>query len=212
MKLPENQINMQRKKIVAPAVEGFAEKEKFAKGDIDVINWAEYRHKPLTKFAIAHTDVALLVRFDVDEPYVVGRCTQMHGEVYADSCVEFFVREPLSDHYFNFEINCIGTILAARRLSRTEKEYLSAEQMQRVEVRSSLPAAAPYEGEGAWSIELTIPFDVLGIESEPEVLEGNFYKCGDRTPVPHFVSWSPIDTPAPDFHRPEFFGLIELEK
>ena len=37
---------------------------------------------------------------------------------------------------------------------------------------------------------------------------GNFYKCGDGLPVPHFVSWAPIDTPNPDFHRPEFFDTI----
>lgn len=202
---------MQRKTIIAPAVEGFAEKEKFANGNVDVINWAEYPYKPIVRFAIAHTANALLVRFEVEEQHVVGRCTQMHGEVYADSCVEFFVREPHANYYFNFEINCIGTILAARRLSRSEKEYLSDEQMQRVVVRSSLPASVQYEGVGEWSIELEIPFEVIGIKSVPEVLEGNFYKCGDHTPIPHFVSWSPILTSSPDFHRPEFFGEIKFK-
>lgn len=121
------------------------------------------------------------------------------------------VVEPHSEHYFNFEINCIGTILAARRLSRNEKEYLSDEQMQRVVVRSSLPASVPYEGKGAWSIELEITFEVIGIKGVPEVLEGNFYKCGDNTPIPHFVSWSPILTSSPDFHRPDFFGEIKFK-
>ncbi|WP_262895053.1 carbohydrate-binding family 9-like protein, partial [Parabacteroides distasonis] len=27
---------------------------------------------------------------------------------------------------------------------------------------------------------------------------------------PHFVSWSPIDLPEPNFHCPEFFGEIYL--
>ena len=134
----------------------------------------------------------------------------MHGEVYADSCVEFFVREPQADHYYNFEINCIGTALAARRLSRNEYGYLPAEQMQRIKVRPSLPAAIPFEGEGKWSIEVEIPFSVIGINGTPTALEGNFYKCGDKTPVPHFLSWSPIATPTPDFHRPESFGVLLL--
>lgn len=202
---------MERKQIVAPAVEGFAEIDKFARGAVDVVNWAEYPHRPAVHFAIAHTEKSLLVRFEVDEPYVVGRCTQMHSEVYTDSCVEFFVREPEADHYYNFEINCIGTILAARRRSRDDKDYLSDEAMQSVVVRPSLPAGVPYEGEGAWSIELEIPFGVIGIEGVPARLQANVYKCGDLTPVPHFVSWSPIATPLPDFHRPEFFGELLLK-
>ncbi|MDD2936708.1 MAG: carbohydrate-binding family 9-like protein, partial [Proteiniphilum sp.] len=28
---------------------------------------------------------------------------------------------------------------------------------------------------------------------------------------PHFISWSPIDLPKPNFHVPQFFGLLELE-
>ena len=39
---------------------------------------------------------------------------------------------------------------------------------------------------------------------------GNFYKCADETMNPHFVSWSPIDLPEPNFHCPEFFGEIYL--
>lgn len=201
---------MTRAQIISPRVAGFDNIEQFAKGEVGVVNWAEYPFRPRTTVAIAHTEEALLVRFEVEEEHVVGRCTEMHGPVYKDSCVEIFVREPQAEHYYNFEINCIGTILAARRLSRNEKEYLSAETMQKVRIKPSLPAGEPFEGSGSWSIEAEIPFEVIGIEGVPTRLEGNFYKCGDLTPVPHYVSWSPISTPSPDFHRPEFFGEIVL--
>lgn len=202
---------MVRGRIVAPKVGGWEDIERFAKGEVGVVNWEEYSFKPRTTFAIAHTDKALLLRFEVEEEHIAGRCTQMHGPVYADSCVEFFVREPQAEHYYNFEMNCIGTALAARRLSRSEKEYLSAEQMQKVVLRTSLPTGVPFEGSGSWSIEAEIPFEVIGIRGVPSQLEGNFYKCGDKTTVPHYVSWSPIATPSPDFHRPEYFGEIVLE-
>ncbi|MFA5695554.1 MAG: carbohydrate-binding family 9-like protein, partial [Proteiniphilum sp.] len=42
-------------------------------------------------------------------------------------------------------------------------------------------------------------------------IRANFYKCGDETAEPHYISWSPIDLPAPDFHAPQFFGLLEME-
>jgi Carbohydrate-binding family 9 len=28
---------------------------------------------------------------------------------------------------------------------------------------------------------------------------------------PHFVAWSNIETPKPDFHRPDFFGKLVFE-
>jgi hypothetical protein len=38
----------------------------------------------------------------------------------------------------------------------------------------------------------------------------NLYKCGDKCDTPHFLSWSPIGLPQPDFHCPDFFGEIVL--
>ncbi|WP_350005689.1 carbohydrate-binding family 9-like protein, partial [Phocaeicola dorei] len=43
------------------------------------------------------------------------------------------------------------------------------------------------------------------------VVRANFYKCGDELQKPHFLSWSPIKIEKPDFHRPDFFGLLEFE-
>lgn len=39
---------------------------------------------------------------------------------------------------------------------------------------------------------------------------GNFYKCGDELPQPHFISWSPIGHPTPNFHLPAFFWGADL--
>jgi hypothetical protein len=39
----------------------------------------------------------------------------------------------------------------------------------------------------------------------------NFYKCGDKTSHPHWLTWSVVDKPEPDFHRPEFFGILEFD-
>ena len=40
---------------------------------------------------------------------------------------------------------------------------------------------------------------------------GNFYKCDENANAP-FGSWAPIVAPKPDFHRPEYFGRIWIEK
>ncbi len=39
-------------------------------------------------------------------------------------------------------------------------------------------------------------------------MSANFYKCGDKLTVPHFVTWNSIGTNKPDFHQPKFFGEL----
>jgi hypothetical protein len=55
-----------------------------------------------------------------------------------------------------------------------------------------------------------IPFEAFGYTEKPSSLRANLYKCGDECDLPHYISWSPIDLPSPDFHCPDFFGKIEL--
>ena len=63
-----------------------------------------------------------------------------------------------------------------------------------------------------------IAYDPVNIYLRFEVLEsfynikasGNFYKCGDQQVVPHYLSWAPITTENPDFHRPEYFGELNF--
>ena len=60
-----------------------------------------------------------------------------------------------------------------------------------------------------WSLTVGLPLNLLGLNAGSKFL-ANFYKCGDETKVPHYISWSAIDTTSPDFHRPEFFAPVEL--
>lgn len=201
-----------KKSINVPRVTNFEELERFATDTIECINWQEYPYKPTVRFRIAHNGSAVLVRFDVEEVHTKAVCTNTNGPVWEDSCVEFFVKEPNAPHYFNFETNCIGVGLAAKRLSRTECTHLSEEEQSAIVRRSSLPKEPCDMANGVWSLELEVPFAVLGIEGVPEVLEANLYKCGDGTTPMHFVSWSPIGVTSPDFHRPEWFGKLIFEQ
>ena len=111
-----------------------------------------------------------------------------------------------------FELNCIGTLLAAKRTSRTEKVMFTPDQLAQVTRFTTFPHQA-VESSGkifSWTAALLIPFRLIGIDPAalPVSLRGNFYKCGDKTAHPHYLSWNPIKTPKPDFHRPEFFGEL----
>jgi len=39
----------------------------------------------------------------------------------------------------------------------------------------------------------------------------NFYKCADDTSHPHWLTWSPVDLPEPNFHHPQSFGILQFE-
>jgi len=61
-----------------------------------------------------------------------------------------------------------------------------------------------------WSLTVYIPFRLLGIDCEslPSVLKANFYKCCSACSEKHYLSWSPVHSAKPDFHRPEDFGFL----
>lgn len=66
-----------------------------------------------------HTGERLMLRFDVAERHTAAKVTKDNGEVWTDSCVEFFIA-PDNSMYYNFETNCIGTVLlGAHKSTRT---------------------------------------------------------------------------------------------
>ena len=201
------------KSLEVPFVSGFADIDKFAKAPVCIVDWPdEYPYCPDVTAFLGHTEDRLLIRFEVTEDNVKAVTTEPNGPVWEDSCCEFFVKTPGSDFYYNFETNCIGTGLAARRRSRSEFEHFGPEKMARIVRRSSLPCIPTDSKErSSWSLELEIPFDMIGCEGCPERLLANIYKCGDKTARPHFLSWNRVSTESPDFHRPEFFGELIMD-
>ena len=179
------------------------------------INWAEYSYAPDVALNLAFSDNVLALLYTVKEEHILGSVLEDNGPVWEDSCVETFIKDPLSDNYYNFEINCIATKLAAHRRSRTDFDLFPAEKLNEIRCFSSLPHEKTdilnTEQKG-WYIALMIPFRLLGLESAPDFLDVNFYKCGDNCRQPHYLSWSPIGLPEPNFHCPEFFGRINLIK
>ncbi len=187
-------------------------RDKGVSASVNEINWSEYPYCPKVVFNIARSRTHLFIKYSVRGLDLRAMALEDNGKVWEDSCCEFFVSHPSDGTYYNFEMNCIGTLLAAKRYSREDAEKIPPSVLKRVIRQSSLPHERVEESGKVfeWSVCMGIPFDLIGIDSEslPPYLMANFYKCGDKTGHPHFLSWSPITTPEPDFHRPEFFGKI----
>jgi hypothetical protein len=180
-------------------------------------------HFPLTEAKIAYDNLAIYVIFRVKDKYVKAVHNKHQDPVYKDSCVEFFFspEENTGKGYFNLEMNCGGTMLFHHQTAkRTNQLPIAEEDVQEVEVAHSLPATVDpeIEEETTWCVEYRIPFSVLGSYrdfSSPEkgsIWRANLYKCADETSHPHWLTWAPIDLPGPDFHQPDFFGILEFQK
>lgn len=184
---------------------------------VATINWPDkYEYKPLTIVKTARNDDAVFILFKVVEKHIRAVHEKDNSPVNEDSCVEFFTKEVDSDYYYNFEFNCTGTCKAARHCKdRQHAMDMAEEEMIKIKRLASLKTKGIENTNNLykWELLVKIPFSLFGLDKNklPEMISGNFYKCGDKTKEPHYVTWAPVITEKPDFHRPEYFGKIYLK-
>lgn len=203
--------------VPAAAVPALLDEEKVTFQPIDTINWESYPYRPRVLFRIAHSGDAIILHFKVSEASVRAVAAQDGGPVWEDSCVEFFSSPAEDGIYYNLECNCTGTLLLAARYSRTDKTDAPKQILDGIQRWASL-GREPFEeraGECNWEVALVIPRSTF-FRHNPETLSGldmraNFYKCGDKLQKPHYLSWNAIVADKPDFHRPEYFGMLHFE-
>jgi hypothetical protein len=180
---------------------------------IDVVPWPAYAYQPKVQFSIAYNANALYVKYYVQEHCIRAVNNSSNAPVYEDSCVEFFIAFD-EEGYYNFEFNCIGTCLAAFGKDREHRTFLNVATINKIQYSISLEKNTP-EPLYYWQLTLIIPLSVFtqhSIQSlQGKTCRANFYKCGDALPDPHFLTWSPVQAPAPDFHLPQFFGALHFD-
>ena len=181
-------------------------------GNIDQLNWEEFSYKPTTRFNLAHNGQYLYLLFNVDEKNVRATYVNDNDSVWEDSCVEAFISKEIGGEYFNFEFSCIGTALAGVGKHRSDRVRMDQSKTSLIKREASLgkEIIGKENVDAQWWLLAQIPLVMVKVE-KGQTIYCNFYKCGDKTKHPHFVSWKPIDTPSPDFHQPKFFGELKLQ-
>ncbi len=178
-------------------------------------------HLPNVEFKIAYDEENIFVIFKAKDKNVRAVAKEFHGAVWEDSCVEFFFApaSDASEGYFNVEINCGGTMLLNfQKEPRKNMICLPTEVCEKVEIAATHPKIVDPEikEEHEWILEYRLPLSVLEgyrpiVKPESGVIwRANFYKCADMTSTPHWLTWSFINKPQPEFHVPEAFGVIEF--
>lgn len=181
------------------------------------VNWDAFDYKPEVSFAIGYTEDEILLKYYVTEEYFKAEMTETNQEVYEDSCVEFFVSPSDDGIYYNLEFNGIGTCLMGSGTGRQNSIRATPEIISKIRRRTSVGSTPVTETKGrfSWTIIIAIPTVVFFHHSVGKLkgksFMANFYKCGDRLSVPHYLSWNRIGTRNPDFHQPRFFGMLSFK-
>lgn len=186
------------------------------RNQVDEVNWKDFSYKPDVGFTIAYTGKEILLKYYVTEDWFKAEKTESNQMVCEDSCVEFFVSPSDDRIYYNLEFNGIGTCLLGSGTGRKNSTRADPEIISRIRRKTSVGEKILSErnGEFSWTITMAIPLNVFFhheiTELKGRVFRANFYKCGDKLSVPHYVTWNPVATETPDYHRPEFFGLLKF--
>jgi hypothetical protein len=179
-------------------------------------------HFPKVEMKIAYDDMAIYMMFRVEDRYVRAVAAEHQDNVCGDSCVEFFFTpdSDVSKGYFNLEMNCGGTMLFHfQPVPGKGRITIPKSECNKIMSAHSLPRFVDPEIEEAvtWTVEYWIPIALLKrycqvITPAPHVSwRANFYKCADNTSHPHWLTWSPVNFPDPNFHLPQSFGILEFE-
>ena len=114
---------------------------------LEVVMAGSTSHHPCTEIRMVHDDQGIYGLFQVKDRYVRAVQKADQGQVCTDSCVEFFVRPAGEKKYFNFEMNCGGTLLLYHVLNCRAHEYdvvPQADLMNRaLELAGQIAANAP---------------------------------------------------------------------
>ncbi len=190
----------------------------------DIVNYMgkvpEFKPEAQVKMMYDKDNIYLIFR--VKDRNVRCITNTINGPVWQDSAVEFFF-SPDADLpllYFNLETNCGGTpLLHYNVVPRKESKRLSEEEIRQIEIAHSLPELTDPEIKEpvTWTLEYKIPLSLLEKYSKvTRPVKGvewkaNFYKIAENSSNPHYITWSEIDKPKPDFHVPQAFGKLVFE-
>ena len=131
---------------------------------VSCCNWAaDYPYAPEVAFRMFHTGDKLYIRFDVKEQYTAARITENNGDVWTDSCCEFFYSLD-GKSYYNIEVSCIGRMLCGYYTEKGATALRAGEEILSQVERTSTLGSEPFEervGENSWSLTLGIPTAVF---------------------------------------------------
>ncbi len=183
-------------------------------------NWWTSGAKEKTVARLMWDDENLYVGYYCHDKHISAEVTKRHGPVSLDDCVEIFLspNPQKPRNYYGFEMNVIGTMLNFVRADWwTGGPHWEPEGVQLHTSYFGLPKKEEAADDDHWVLELAIPFRNFARDAahtppgEGDVWRINLNRDGGKTDA-QYSTWSPVNTPKPNFHVPESFGYIRFVK
>ena len=159
---------------------------------------------------ICYDDKALYLHLAAEEKDIRAEMNDPMGQTCEDSCLEFFFRpDPKEMRYFNLEynLNCCPFIGFGT----------SIEDLVRLHPLQIPFKARANRTENGWEVFYQIPYSFIRLffpsfsPKSGDSIYANFYKCGDKTALPHYYAWKQPANRPHGFHCPECFGEMIFE-
>lgn len=179
---------------------------------IDIYRWGQ-KYMPVAYAQILFREGdGFYVKMHCEEENPRAEYTNFGDPVYNDSALEFFCDyypAAQSGYYINTEMNANGAFLTywAHGMGKYEKMK---------DKTAHLPEVTAFRDETGWGVVLHVSLEMLadlypGITwQEESQIACNFYKCGSKCEIPHYGTWKEVLTETPNFHMPEYFGMVSL--
>ena len=175
-------------------------------------HWGYTEYESEVYSQVSYDDSGFNVKFTIKEKNPLREKTNHFESVHEDSCVEFFANfDPKnSNRYINFETNANGVMNVSFRADRFDYVNLKHEEVEGFGIKPDI-------FDDYWTVSYKISFDFLKKYypefdiDKAEYISCNFYKCGEKTEIEHYISHFEVKTEKPDFHRPEYFGKLYIK-
>lgn len=166
-----------------------------------------------TRARICCDEAALYVRFDCDDRDIWGTYTQREASIFDEEVVEVFISNGAQTphSYYEFEVSPNGVLLDAR-ITNPGLQHEDIQVDRSWDCAGLRWQAARDDRAGCWWAILAIPWASVGPADTPAALwRANFYRIErPRDAAPEFSCWSPTMSEPADFHRPAYFGMLEI--
>lgn len=191
--------------------EGDVDFSKAPKAEINIYPWNDDYNPYAYGQVVFKKDDGFYVYMYCEESNPKTQITQIGGDVYLDSALEFFCdykpkANSVKRNYINLEMNSAGVYLA----QYGQKSVLELSE-ERITVKGN-------RKKDYWSVTAHIPLQLLiDVYGDVEFGEGsvvacNFTKCGSGTKIKHWGTWQALGGTSPNFHQPEFFAKVQIKR
>ena len=196
--------------------------------DGSITNWLWDSIKPLPPFMVAdgsqrasqqtttrvcYDQTALYIRYDCEDRDIWGTYTERDQPIYDEEVVEIFIGQgdDAPVRYFEFQVSPNNVLFDARIYNPTSQrtELQVSHEWNCPRIRW---AAQRHDDVHQWWAVLVIPWQGLDIFGPlPKIWRANFYRIErPRDADPEYSCWSPTMTSPADFHKPAYFGRLNL--